>query len=142
MDKDFKKIESILDSMFSNAENGIESPLTCFAFLREIEKKSKSLKEKILSSAIEEGSYYNDKTFEHESIIFEKVPSKPRYDYKHIEEWVNQKAILSSIEKKYQTAYKQASQGKQYIDEETGELVEDQAKASFSKESFSVKFSK
>ncbi len=124
-----------------DVEAGNLSPLRAYIALRKhLDDLNKSL-EVIKEQAIKEFSQvYGGK----ECNLYGATVAKHqggRYDYKHIQRWVDANAKLKTIEDEAKQAYAAATsnKGEQLVDEETGEYIEP-AMYKSNAESITVKF--
>lgn len=115
-------IKETTAELVQNVLDGVENPLKAFAILSDLEKHIKDCKEAVKEEALDEANKY-DKTFVESGFKFERRNGGARYSFSHIEEVKLAKDKVKALETKYKTAYKNAENGIQSVDE-NGELLE------------------
>ena len=132
------QVNQILSEAVDQVINGMADPLEVFAYLKEVEKHLAKCKEEIENDVFAEADRYGDKTFEHKGFKFTKTDGRATYDFKDIEQWNKQKAILKDIEDKSKAA---AKNNKITMVTEDGEVVQP-CLVKYSKPSISVSYVK
>lgn len=115
-----KKILNNLNTLFSLALEGEIDPLKTYTELHSIELCLKSIKEECLELALIERRKYAEKSVNLGGYSIE-LSKGGRYEYKHIQAWVDANEKLKSIEKNAQMAYQA---GKNQLISEDGEINE------------------
>ena len=132
------QVNQILSEAVEQVINGMADPLEVFAYLKEVEKHLAKCKEEIENDVFAEADRYGDKTFEHKGFKFTKNDGRATYDFKDIEQWNRQKAILKDIEEKSKAA---AKNNKITMVTEDGEVIQP-CLIKYSKPSISVSYVK
>ena len=99
MNKLVLEAKSSLQEEVDAVLNGEANPLELAVKLAAIENAIKEAKEQIKEVALEEIEKYENNTFKNDKFLISKS-SGGRYNYKHIQEWVDLDKLKKTVEKK------------------------------------------
>ena len=88
----------MFEELVKGALNGDLNPLYVFIEFKKYESELKEAMEKIKSLAIYEADKYPEKSFKAFGASIEKKSGAARWDYSHIQQWIEAKARLNQIE--------------------------------------------
>lgn len=126
-----------LSQLAQDVFDGKENPLKAYGIAKSYMDNAKEALQAIYEAAIDEASKYPENTFEEEGFQFTKKAGSKRFDFKHLQEWKEQKDKLGEIEKKYKAAYNAFQINLTSVTED-GEVAE-LPKVTVGKDSLSIK---
>lgn len=100
-----------LDDIAESVERGEEEALKAYYILDTIEKKVKESKSLIKPHALNEANQYDEKTFEHNGLKFERRNGARKWSYKGIPEWEEAEAHKKEIEKECKARFQLYERG-------------------------------
>lgn len=110
-------------SIANASASGAFDPLKAYLKLKAIDAAVKAALSEASELAVNEAAKYDGKTFQAFGYEITKKSDPGRWDFKHLEDWNQQKLALSEIEEKHKTAFKMAEKGDTYITD-GGEVIE------------------